>query len=404
MSTKETLQNVTKELMKIEGVEEYELHIEGDSEKGGNFLGDVTFFSIVPNNGQKEYNLVMKTAKTSNELRKSLPLGKAYEREAFMYQQMIPEFRKFIKSIGAAVEIDYVPKVLWCEVEEKMETLILENLNNVGYRVLDSTKPLNLDHVLVVLRTLGKHHALSIAMKDKSPEKFEGMTKDLSKIWIHYLANTFTNTFFKPAIERASKVLEERGRKDLASKLDEKLKENIVSLLLRETPAEDKIVVCHGDCWNNNILFKYKGSEQTTPSGLYFVDYQLSMLETPIDDLSFFLYTSCDKSVLDQFDLLLQTYYNSLASTVKMFGCELEKYLTLEKLMDQWKEYGATGLIIATLLLRIELLKPDEAPDLTEIVENGNDTSEAFCMKIDNEDLYDNRILDIFSHFAERFL
>ncbi|KAK9874578.1 hypothetical protein WA026_005411 [Henosepilachna vigintioctopunctata] len=398
------LKMLTKELMMKEGIEDYDLHIKGYSEKGENYLGDVTFFSVVPKELKKKYNLVMKTAKRSEELRKMMPVGMAYKRESFMYREIFPEMRKFLKSAGDIVSIDYVPKVYsFCD-EEGRESLIMENLYDLGYRVSNRKKPMDLERVLLVLKTLGKHHAVSMAMRKKSPKIFEKKAQHLTNVWLKFAESTDMEGFYTPLIENACKLLEQAGRQDLAEKIDDKIRKQVIPLTCCLTSEEDKLVICHGDCWNNNIMFKYDGAEDAKPTEICFVDFQLSMFDSPIKDLSYFIYSSCDKSSLDKFGNLIQVYYDSVCSTLEKLECKPEEYFTYQYLMDQWKKYGSFGLIASTMIIKIELLSGEEAPDVLEIAETGSDPVEAFSFKMENEDEYNERILHVFTHFAETFL
>ncbi|KAK9874584.1 hypothetical protein WA026_005417 [Henosepilachna vigintioctopunctata] len=401
------LRTFTNELMMKEGIEDYDLHIKGYSEKGENYLGDVTFFSVVSKESKKKYNLVMKTAKRSEELRKVMPVGMAYKRESFMYREIFPEMRKFLKSAGDIVSIDYVPKIYSLCDEEGRESLIMENLNDLGYRLSNRKKPMDLECVLLVLKTLGKYHAVSMAMREKSPKIFEDKAQHLTNIRLKFLESTDSEAYNTPLIENACKLLEQAGRQDLADKIDDKIKKQVLPLTCSLTSEEDKLVICHGDCWNNNIMFKYDGAEDVKPTGICFVDFQLSMFDSPIKDLSYFIYTACDKSSLDKFGHLLQVYYDSVCSTLEKLECKPEEYFTYQYLMDQWKKYGAYGLILSAMMVKVELLSGEEAPDIVEIAATGTDSVKAknsVNLKIENEDEYNERILHVFTHFAETFL
>ncbi|KAK9874582.1 hypothetical protein WA026_005415 [Henosepilachna vigintioctopunctata] len=98
MSSSEILQDLamlTKSLMIREGIKRYQLQIHGFCEKGENFIGDVVFFSVVNLDTNKKHNLVMKTAKRSEDIRKTIPVVFAYKRESFMYRDVFPAMKKF---------------------------------------------------------------------------------------------------------------------------------------------------------------------------------------------------------------------------------------------------------------------------------------------------------------------
>ncbi|KAK9874581.1 hypothetical protein WA026_005414 [Henosepilachna vigintioctopunctata] len=120
--------------------------------------------------------------------------------------------------------MDYVSKVFLVFEEEGRECVILEDLRDLGYHVLDRSKTLDLEHVLLVLKTLGKHHALSIAMKKKVSNVFEEKAKHLNSVWNHFTAAMDNIQIFQPPIKIVSETLKKRGKKNWLIKLRRRLK------------------------------------------------------------------------------------------------------------------------------------------------------------------------------------
>lgn len=104
-------------------------------------------------------------------------------------------------------------------------------------------------------------------------------------------------------------------------KLTEKIRKYAKDLTnnLKRTGAVDEKSFCvlnHGDLWVNNVLFKY--DEQRKPVDINFVDFQMSVWNTPAIDLNYFFYTSLELDVLkNKLDILLKEYHRSLSSTLK---------------------------------------------------------------------------------------
>lgn len=135
-----------------------------------------------------------------------------------------------------------------------------------------------------------------------------------------------------------------------------------------------------------------------------FIDFQLSRVASPVLDLSYYLYTCTDKTVLDHFDFLLQAYHISLSDSLKQLGCNCEDILTYEQLKRQWGKYGRYGLSLAPLIVKIELCQSDEVVDFAEAAEKGDGLDNIFDFKLQDQGEYEKRLLDVFSHFAENFL
>lgn len=134
-----------------------------------------------------------------------------------------------------------------------------------------------------------------------------------------------------------------------------------------------------------------------------FIDFQLSQVASPIFDLSYYLYTCADKSVLQNFDFLLQIYYSSLSDVLEEFGVVLENVLTYKDLKEQWKVYGRFGLIVSTMLVKITLCESDEVVDFTDAAKEGN-IQNMMDFEIKNKDIYEERMRDVFEHWAKNFL
>ena len=57
--------------------------------------------------------------------------------------------------------------------------IALEDVSTYGYESADRMKGVDFDHCALVLQTLGRFHALSLAMKDQDPKGFERIAKSV---------------------------------------------------------------------------------------------------------------------------------------------------------------------------------------------------------------------------------
>lgn len=143
-------------------------------------------------------------------------------------------------------------------------------------------------------------------------------------------------------------------------------------------------------------------NNKNQPVDMCFIDFQLSRVASPIFDLSYYLYTCADRTILQNFDILLQVYHSSLTEFLEEFGICSENLLTFKELKEQWKVYGQFGLVLCPMIVKLELCDSDEAVDLTEAAKEGNLHS-ILNIKIKHYDLYEERIRDVFEHWAEKF-
>ncbi len=116
--------------------------------------------------------------------------------------------------------------------------------------------------------------------------------------------------------------------------------------------------IVHGDFWNNNMLFKYeKTAEGVVPVALKLIDFQISRIGHPLNDILYFLYSSAkpetrEKHMID----LLQHYFDTLTTSLKAFGTELTNY-AWEDFLSDYKERSLFGFFIGACVMSMALNK-----------------------------------------------
>lgn len=65
---------------------------------------------------------------------------------------------------------------------EPIETLFFEDMSQTDYMMIDKDE-VTPEHVLIVMKTLAKFHAISFALKDQEPEKFAEILNGLNEIF-----------------------------------------------------------------------------------------------------------------------------------------------------------------------------------------------------------------------------
>lgn len=165
-------------------------------------------------------------------------------------------------------------------------------------------------------------------------------------------------------------------------------------------------VLCHGDCWTNNVLFRYD-EESGSISEMCFVDFQLmrygiinyliwaftlysnaktSFIKGSITlDLANVLYCSVNSDIRKQHkDELITHYYEELVKHLKLFGPipkELESEQKLWSLIqEEFKTFAKFGLGLSMDMLPISTCSSEEAPDVykeekEEVVTNAPELS-----------------------------
>ncbi|XP_044263382.1 uncharacterized protein LOC123010505 [Tribolium madens] len=396
-ATVDDLHHWVAKMMTSLHIPSYTLDIGGNTPKGDGYLGEVTFLQA--HAGGKTYDLVIKSAKKSEDFRKQTPIKEAYDREIFFYSKIFPLLEEFQRQKRVPKIFSNVPKCFSVSDDVMKEAVILQNLKSEGFQLHDRKQPMNLEHVLAVVRHYGKFHALSLGLKLKKPAVFQSFGRNLGDLFGLFLTRGDMIGVYRKEFQHVKTLLEP----EIQHKFDgfeEDLERILVGLSDENTEPS---VLLHGDCWNNNFMFKYQGEDRSKPVEMCFLDFQLIRIGSPIIDLSYFLYCCADGEVLKNFDLILQTYHSSFCDFLADLGCDPETLFPLKNLKEQWREFGKYGLAQSLFILKISLCDSSEAPDMMESAENG-DFKDSFHIKLQNEDDFNQRVKDVFEHFAHKFL
>lgn len=101
-------------------------------------------------------------------------------------------------------------------------------------------------------------------------------------------------------------------------------------------------VLCHGDLWLNNLMFKSDG--ENNPIDVSIIDFQVCFWGSPACDLFCFLLSSVADCVkIEHFDDLIEFYHEALTSSMKKLSYEMN-VPTLVELHTDLLDKGNYGL------------------------------------------------------------
>jgi hypothetical protein len=246
----------------FEDVTNISVEIVGNSEKGDGFLGDIIFVHVtgIGRDGSVEkYNLVLKCSKNSEMLREKMSMKNVFINEICFYNTTLPTFIRFQNERGVEQPFDSVPKCYGTFIGDNKEIIVLENLKKSGYALWDKKIPMTRKHINMVVEAYGKFHAISVAMKDQEPEKYQQLI-DSFKTFSENGINV--KRLFGKTLEEVYNLLKGELKEDILDKWGN-FKGNLESGLeeVRENFSGLKVIT-HGDCWNNNFMFHIDVSNQ----------------------------------------------------------------------------------------------------------------------------------------------
>lgn len=179
-------------------------------------------------------------------------------------------------------------------------------------------EPLTFEHISLMMKALGKFHAISFALKDQQPAKFKQLK---SLLYEHYWTRSRFESFektYETCFNRMLISLEEENRLDLLEKLKKAATNDYIgracSLVSTES-AEPYAVICHGDLTSFNSMFRK--NVQGTPTEIRFFDWQFSRCASPVTDLVIYLLCSSTKNLRDKhYEDFLKIYHGSLSDSL----------------------------------------------------------------------------------------
>lgn len=183
--------------------------------------------------------------------------AKLFLKEIGFYDELGPELSSELTAVGERGL--RIAKCFHTYSEEDREVIFLEDLRVQGFRMFQRRTSLDVAHASLMLQELARLHAASVLLQHNThqhlTEKFEFLTLD----WTNFIeaGKELIDMMFCTNIDTGINLLRTAGGYEAAEEWLAKTKpvifETIVGLLARKAPFE---VVCHGDCWNNNVLFR----------------------------------------------------------------------------------------------------------------------------------------------------
>lgn len=181
--------------------------------------------------------------------------GIIYEKEAKFYNTLAPEMNAVLTENGQR-EIN-IPKCFYVSLEKGKEIIFLEDLRTRGYKMHDHRRGMDTLHTTLVLKELARFHASSFLLEKKYAgenlrEKYPFLNKTSSDI---VAESPEIQKMLGDGLKSAQKMLTAVGGYEKAVTWLDNLIPKLADVF-REQQCGKPMVVCHGDCWTNNLLFK----------------------------------------------------------------------------------------------------------------------------------------------------
>ncbi|XP_039429593.1 uncharacterized protein LOC120413008 [Culex pipiens pallens] len=365
--------------------------------KGENFASDILRIQLnlrCENGDERTKTFIMKVALVTEGMSDMLEEYDVFFREIVFYSKILPEIKEISK------ELEYNGKLApdCYKISAKHpQHFIFEDLSLNGFVAADRRLGLNFTQLELILEKVAKFHAISAHLYDKDPElmkyhHYRNINED-----VQHFYGLFRNSMLNCA-EMALKWPTTAPR--IAMKLF-KLEQSVIAkgCQVYTLNKADFNVLNHGDLWVNNVMYRYNA--KGVPIEAMLVDFAISYFGSPAIDLSFLLFTSsADDVTEEQFDLLLQSYHQSLLGTLNQLGYS-QKLPTLLDIQEDMLRKGFIGVMYSTFLLPLRVIEDTASADLGNLL-GSNEEAVQFRGSLYQNPHYQRRMEYLLNYFDRK--
>ncbi|KAG5677969.1 hypothetical protein PVAND_007681 [Polypedilum vanderplanki] len=374
-----TLREIIYDELKLNN-NEYEIKYSEGSSKGDNYNGIVYRVQVIKDNEIK-LSLIVKLPPDNPSRREEFLVHKSFIQEADFYDYLYPLYRKFQEKHGICVETDglyEIPKCYKTLTEEPLEALYFDDLKVHGFQMFDRTKELTREHVLIVMKALAKMHATYFSIKDQNPElvdKYRSI-KDFILMQCHR-EEAAMKIFNEKMKQQALDVLKHSKDEEFVKKIQKVLSVELHKILEEGISIEEPYaILCHGDCWVNNIM--YKNDVNGVPIECRLLDHTIMRYASPITDLMYLIFSGTTKVLRDKhYQEFLDVYFENLSEFIKRLNSDPEKLFPRSIFEHHLKKFGKFGLVMAIILVPMFTSSAEDIPEMDDVADEYQLSKEA---------------------------
>lgn len=248
-----------RNIIEKEGYKDSKVTIEAVGGAADNYGANVKRLVIEGENGN--LTMIAKIAPSFEPIRQAMGVSLMFNNESLIYTEILPKLLQLQKQADIPEEDQLnFPKCYGVNSEAPNEVILIEDLKASGFTMLDRFKPLSDEEMTSVLRNLAIYHSLSYVLRTKEPE-----TYDYFKDKLHDLLGAMTEGspellgFFYQIEAVALQMLDDPAQQNIVkNKIGEMIKQ--VRKMAKFEHDSRFAVIQHGDCWTNNIMYKFEVS------------------------------------------------------------------------------------------------------------------------------------------------
>ncbi|KAK4314063.1 hypothetical protein Pmani_014625 [Petrolisthes manimaculis] len=317
-----------------------------------------------------------------------------FRKESEFYSNLVPELNSVLTEVGQ--KSLRFPKCFHGCLDKNKEVILLEDLRPHGYKMFDRRRGLDVAHITLILKELGRLHASSRLLQAKTPDQDLTVTHDFLVPDVMADESFGLRDVFDRQLDQGIELLERFGGYERSIAWVKSLKLELAKLMTKHLGRSKYNVVCHGDCWNNNVLFRY--NDDGEPVEVMLLDLQINRFSSPATDLIYLMYTSLNGEVrIPNVNTFLDIYYDTFNTVMEAAGMDM--IFTRSELLKEFRSMSVLGAIYAMMVVPFMLLEPEDTPDMDK-AENMEEllleVKQKTMAALDNNPLIKPRFLSVF--------
>lgn len=246
------IQKAVREVIEEYHMKDAVITMPSSEDFGKNYMGKLHRLEITSKEKELTLNLILKLAPSEPEMDSFVPLDQIFEREINVYTKILDAFDSVQDKVPEVYKFRHA-KCYKVVNEDVKKLLILEDLSVKDFRLVHKGESLDFSHTKLVITNLARLHALSFAMKKRNLDELNRMS--------NYVKEHHFDNFYQSYIQHVADLTLSLIKDDTEVEKFTEYSKNIVDKFYEKRSsnlAHPYNVICHGDCWSNNLLFKYK--------------------------------------------------------------------------------------------------------------------------------------------------
>lgn len=279
-----------------------------------------------------------------------------------------------------------------CNAETQRYLLIMEDLLENGYTMMDRLAPVTIAHARLVARELGRFHGVSLAISDQRPDLFEPYAQHENLLLADLERKPSIRQFFENSLRGAIDLLDDERDEHLKLKL-ETAAQNFMQHMrrcLHSKLDEPMRVIGHGNLWTSNIMFQHVSSVKSNPepslinfrlqvdgqpTRVCLIDYKNICLISPVLDIINYLFIGTNKHFRDNYaEEVLREYHDALSKIVRKLGSDPDRLFSWQTFEKELIKFGIFNVLVAPFQLQVSMADAEDLRRYQDAVCSGGDS------------------------------